>query len=203
MQSNRRVLIVLYTFCRYGRTTAYLHIFVQNACQNCILHSNLRKRAKNPMPDLEITWKMSSPIRKSHVQKSVFRLKPIKTYRIKLNCQNAVTSVHVQQMPQLQPSVPLQNNYVYITECNPSISSIQDVNKQFGNEITSLVATQPIQSNALTYNLNSMGILEGLTNNGYAIQHLNVPAAVQYQTFSVPMQINQPNGLVQPITGEL
>lgn len=104
-----------------------------------------------------------------------------------------MTPVHVQQMPQLQPSIPLQNSYVYITECNPNVSSIQDVNKQFGNEITSLVATQPIQSNALTYNLNSMGILEGLANNGYAIQHLNVPAtAVQYQTFSVPMQISQP-----------
>lgn len=105
-------------------------------------------------------------------------------------------------MPQIQSTIPLQNNYVYI-ECNPNINAIQDVNKQFNNEITSLVATQPIQSNSLTYNLNSMGILEGLTNNGYAIQHLNVPgAAVQYQTFSVPMQLNQPNGLVQPITGE-
>lgn len=66
-----------------------------------------------------------------------------------------------------------------------------------------MTTTQPMQSNAVTYNLNSMGILEGLTNNGFAIQHLNVPAtAVQYQTFSVPMQINQPNGLVQPITGK-
>lgn len=92
-----------------------------------------------------------------------------------------------QQLPQLQQSIPLQN-YVYI----------QDVNKQFSNELTSLVATHPIQSNAVTYNLNSMGILEGVTN-GYSIQHLNVPS-VQYQTFSVP--INQPNALVQPITGE-
>lgn len=88
-------------------------------------------------------------------------------------------------------------------ECNPNISAIQDV-KQYSNEITSLVATQPIQSNGLTYNLNSMGIIEGLTNNGYAIQHLNVPAgAVQYQTFSVPMQINQSSALVQPITGKI
>lgn len=93
-----------------------------------------------------------------------------------------------QQLPQLQQSIPLQN-YVYI----------QDVNKQFSNELTSLVATHPIQSNAITYNLNSMGILEGVTSNGYSIQHLNVPS-VHYQTFSVP--INQPNGLVQPITGE-
>lgn len=107
----------------------------------------------------------------------------------------------IPQIPQIQSSIPLQNNYVYI-ECNPNISAIQDVNKQFNSEITSLVATQPIQSNSLTYNLNSMGILEGL-NNGYAIQHLNVPGtAVQYQTFSVPMQINQSNGIVHPITGK-
>lgn len=106
------------------------------------------------------------------------------------------------QPEQLQAPIPLQNNYVYITECNPNISTIQDVNKQFGNEITTLVAAQPIASNGLTYNLNSMGILEGLTNNGYAIQRLNVPAtAIQYQTFNVPM-LNQPNGLVQPITGQ-
>lgn len=106
------------------------------------------------------------------------------------------------QIPQLQAPIPLQNNYVYITECNPSISTIQDVSKQFGNEVSSVVAAQPIQSNGLTYNLNSMGILDGLTNNGYAIQHLNIPAtAVQYQTFNVPM-LNQANGLVQPITGE-
>ncbi len=82
-----------------------------------------------------------------------------------------------QQMSQLQSSAPLQN-YVYI-------STVQDVNsKQFGNEITSYVAAQPIQSNAttVTYSLNSMGILEGLTNNGYSIQQLNVPTtAVQYQ----------------------
>lgn len=101
-------------------------------------------------------------------------------------------------MPQIHPSLPVQN-YVYITDC-PNVSTVQDVNKQFGNEITTLVASQPIQSNTLTYSLNTMGILEGLTNNGgYTIQHLNVPS-VQYQTFSVPM--NQSNGLVQPITGK-
>lgn len=100
-------------------------------------------------------------------------------------------------MTQLQSTIPLQN-YVYITDCGPSISNIQDVNKQFSNEITSFVATQPIPSNGLTYNLNSIGILDGIANNGYAIQQLNVPAtAVQYQTFNV----HQANGLVQPITG--
>lgn len=125
-------------------------------------------------------------------------------YKIKLHLQNVSTPLQVQQqIPQLQSSIPLQNNFVYI-ECNPNINAIQDVNKQFSNEITSLVATQPIQANALTYNLNPVGILEGLTDNGYAIQHLNVPATtLQYQTFSVPMQINQPNNIMQPITGKL
>ncbi|KAJ6647391.1 Histone-lysine N-methyltransferase PRDM9 [Pseudolycoriella hygida] len=120
--------------------------------------------------------------------------------REKKSQETAATTVQVQQqVAQMQSVIPIQNNFVYITECNPSIPVMQDI-KQFSNEVTSLVPNQVIQSNALAYNLNSMGVLNGLATNGYALQNLSVPpAAVQYQTFSVPL-LNQPNGLVQPIT---
>lgn len=118
---------------------------------------------------------------------------------------NPIQITHVQsstiepELTQMQSSIPLPN-YVIVTDCNPTISAIQGVNKQYGNGITSFLGTQSIQPNGLAYSLNSMGILDGLTNGGYAIQQVSVPVRVptttMYQTFNVP-----PNGFAQPITG--